>query len=159
MGRFVRPYRRAGPVDPRSAFSIGGDTGSAALVPYGDNPLTFHWSRSRTALATNNHPTESVQVQLAHVLQQRFDRQKSHGSIGLTQVIDTRKSVLSIFDTYAPPNMGLLCGKFERRTQKSLQALGPLRKDLVGMPPRVRHDPGNGTDIVVRHCLMEQIAH
>ena len=47
----------------------------------------------------------------------------------------------------------------ELRQEHVPQPLGPLGQDLIGVPVRRPHHLDDGFDVIVRHVLMEEVAH
>ena len=50
-----------------------------ALVTDAANPFGFHRARTRTAFPTNDHPTDTVEIDRSEIFQQRFDGQETDG--------------------------------------------------------------------------------
>src|SRR5579871_1131918 len=49
------------------------DLGLATLVTNRDHPLRFHWTRTRTTLASDNRPANAGEVELPKVFKKRLD--------------------------------------------------------------------------------------
>lgn len=57
------------------------------------DPIFRHRSRARTTLAADNGPVDSRQISSGNRTQQRFERNKSDGSIDPAQIVNAREIV------------------------------------------------------------------
>ena len=56
-----------------------GDTMTLGKLAQIEHPLLVHWTGSGTALASNDHPLDASEVEIAKVFEQGFAREETHG--------------------------------------------------------------------------------
>ena len=69
------------------------------------------------------------------------------------------KPCLPILHADAPPDMTLLCSKAKFAFKQTLQTIRPLGQNLISVPVSSRHHAGNRDNIIIRHVLVEKVAH
>jgi hypothetical protein len=82
---------------------------SAAFSPDPHNPIPQHWPCARSAFTPNDHPIYVSEIERTQILQQRLDGQKSKSRRCRTKRIDSRHSVLAIFDADAICHIRQVC--------------------------------------------------
>ncbi len=135
------------------------DLGSLALIPKRQHPFLPHWPGAGPALTADDHPVDSFQVDLAEVFQKRLDGQESDSGRGLLKMLDPNQAVGLVLDANPPPNVGNAGGELQpslKHVSKSGRSLG---QHQVGVLVGPLHDATDGLDVVVRHILMEEVAH
>ncbi len=77
----------------------------------------------------------------------------------LLQIAYTGQTILSVFNTHAPPNV--LCFGCEAKAagKQACHARVPLGEHLLRVPFSPDHDARNGFDVIVRHTILEEVAH
>lgn len=140
-------------------FEEKGDSVFAALIPQCQDPFLLHGPCSRSALSADDHPVDSLQIQLADVFQKRFDREEANGGVRFLKVCDSRDTVFLIFDADTPPDVRLLSRESQFGIEQRAKAFRSFREDLIGMPVRYGHDRCHSDYVIVGNEIVEEVAH
>jgi hypothetical protein len=74
-------------------------------------------------------------------------------------MVNPRKTVLSVFHAYSPPDVPVIFREPEFGIQEGLQPIGSLGQNLVGVPVSLDHNPDDILYIRIGHIILEQVAH
>lgn len=74
-------------------------------------------------------------------------------------MIDSRDTILSIFDTHAPPDVIRRCVGSKFRLQQPAHSLRSFRQHLIDVPIRSNHHAHHPFDVVVTDIFVEKVAH
>src|ERR1035441_8485219 len=93
----------AGPLllEPTPLLEEERHTSASTPVADRNHPFAVHGPRASSALSANNDPVNTVQNQSPQVLQQRLDREETHGCGRRLQVRDSGQAVLPVLDAHA----------------------------------------------------------
>jgi len=119
------------------------------LIANGRDPALTKGAGPRTALPTNDHPIDAVQVDRTEVFEKRFYGEKSSLRRCGAEVVYAGHAVLAVFNTDAPPNVGSCRNLSERTGEHRREAVAALRQNLKYMPARQQHDLPDGNYVLV----------
>lgn len=89
--------------DAAPLFEKESDFCAATLCANVSHPRSIHWPCARPTFTADNHPINIFQIERTEMFQQRFDGKKTDLRRGIAQQINARQTVLTIFNTHAPP--------------------------------------------------------
>ena len=64
----------------------------------GFHPLHSHWPCPGAALASDDHPIDTAEIEIAEILQQRFNAQETSPGRRIAKVVDSRRPIFLVFD-------------------------------------------------------------
>src|SRR5262245_83049 len=74
-------------------------------------------------------------------------------------MINSRKAIFAILNTYSPPNIWLLCSETQFCAEQVPHSLRPLGQDLISMPTGLDHHFSHSNDIIIGHITVKKVAH
>jgi len=134
-------------------FEEEGDFGLGALVADGARPFGVHTTGAVAALATDDYPADTAQVEIERA-EEGLTGEEADGGFDATQVIDASGPTL-VFDRDADPDV---VRDVEPTGQRG-EAFGALCQYLIGMPFGLAHDVEDLKDVGVRYGFVKEVAH
>lgn len=134
------------------------DALGSTLVTYVASPVDGHGACARAALATEDHPINSGQVDRPERPEKRLDGEKSDGGVCTLKVLNSVRP-RPVFDRDTKPDMPW--GGVMRITSIDVtrEPGATLREHLVDMVAGSLHRIKNLVDEQIRDLLVEEITH
>src|SRR5262249_3852401 len=116
-----------------------GDRLRDALVTQTADPRLLHRSCAWSTLSTNDHPIDRSEVERTYIFDQWLDRKEARAGDRMSEMFNSRHSVLAVLDGDAEPDV------FRLREPRcllrpGLEALRSLREHLIRVLRRPPHD-------------------
>jgi hypothetical protein len=127
---------------------------TSTLIPHVDRPIRIHGTSLGTRLASNNHPVDAFEIEVAQRPEQWLQREELDHRFRRPKVINARKVRVTL-DADTHPDIGR---PFQPLGEPG-ETRGPFRQHLKPVPACAAHNVENALDVGERYSLVEQVAH
>ena len=130
-----------------------------ALASNANYPVLSHRPSMWAALAADNHPIDTGQIERAEIFKQRLNGEEPHDSGCVAKRGQPRQAMFAVFEADAEPDVRHAPHPVQLRLQEPPHAVVTLCQHLVDVPIGPPHDLAHRGDVGGRHVFVKQVAH